>query len=82
MKAAAKKIYGDASLKDLTIAVQGTGKVGRELIPYLIEEGARVIAANTSKESLDILTSNIHLSGWWTLKRFMNKIAISFHPVP
>ena len=57
MKAAAKKIYGDASLKDLTIAVQGTGKVGRELIPYLIEEGARVIAANTSKESLDILTS-------------------------
>ena len=52
MKAAAKKVYGDESLKDLTIAVQGIGKVGSLLVDYLIEEGSKVIVTDLSEDSL------------------------------
>lgn len=51
MKAAAKKIYGNDSLKDLTVAIQGIGKVGSLLVEYLLEEEAKVVATAISEES-------------------------------
>lgn len=52
MKAAAKKTYGDESLKGLIVAVQGIGKVGHLVVDYLIEEGAKVIVTDISEDSL------------------------------
>ena len=51
MKAATKKIYGNDSLKDLTVAIQGIGKVGSLLVEYLLEEEAKVVATAISEES-------------------------------
>lgn len=48
MKATAKRIYGTDSLRNLTIAVQGLGKVGWALCRYLHREGARLIVADLS----------------------------------
>ncbi|MCC6722819.1 MAG: Glu/Leu/Phe/Val dehydrogenase [Bacteroidia bacterium] len=42
MKAAAKHVYGNDSLKDKTVAVQGIGKVGYNLIERLHKEGAKI----------------------------------------
>ncbi|RCK81754.1 MAG: Leucine dehydrogenase [Candidatus Ozemobacter sibiricus] len=42
MKAAAKVVFGTASLKDRKIAVQGLGKVGTALLELLAKEGARL----------------------------------------
>ena len=55
MKATAKAAFGDDSLKGLTIAVQGLGKVGQVLVGYLLSEGARVIAADVFEENMDIV---------------------------
>ena len=46
MKAAAKWQYGTDSLKGMRIAVQGLGNVGTNLVKYLAEEGASIIASD------------------------------------
>ena len=46
MQACARDVWGDDSLKDRTVAIQGFGKVARNLAPYLLEEGARLVAAD------------------------------------
>lgn len=46
MKAAAKVVFGSASLKDRTIAVQGLGKVGTALLDLLAKEGARLFVSD------------------------------------
>ncbi len=46
MKATAKEAFGTDSLKGLTIAVQGLGKVGKNLVKHLYEEGAKIIATD------------------------------------
>lgn len=51
MKASAKLKYGDDSLKNKTVAIQGVGKVGSILVEYLLEEGADVIISGRTKES-------------------------------
>lgn len=53
MKAAAKKAFGDDSLKGKRIAVQGAGNVAYHLCNYLREEGATIIITDINKESLD-----------------------------
>lgn len=57
IKAAAKATYGEDSLKGLTIAIQGAGKVGGLLLEYLLKEEASVKIANTSREKLDDVKS-------------------------
>jgi valine dehydrogenase (NAD+) len=42
MRAAAQVIWGEASLSGRLVGVSGVGKVGRNLVPLLLEEGARV----------------------------------------
>lgn len=53
IKATAKELFGSDSLKGLTIAVQGLGKVGYHLVGYLVSEGAKVIACDVNQEYVD-----------------------------
>lgn len=52
IKACALEVFGDASLKDRTIALQGVGKVGYALCGYLVEEGANVTIADVDVDNL------------------------------
>jgi valine dehydrogenase (NAD+) len=52
MKAAAKAAFGSDSLEGRKIAVQGLGKVGARLVGHLVEEGAKVTAADISDDAV------------------------------
>ncbi|GBF12586.1 amino acid dehydrogenase [Tepidibacillus sp. HK-1] len=52
MKATAKEAFGTDSLNGLTVAVQGLGKVGHNLVKYLIDEGANLIVTDISEENV------------------------------
>jgi leucine dehydrogenase len=52
MKAAARHVYGDASLKGKRIAVQGLGYVSHTLVKYLVEEGASVVGTDVDAASV------------------------------
>lgn len=56
IKAAAKTVFGDDSLKDLTIAVQGVGKVGSRLVEYLVKEEAKVLISGMGEEKIKEIT--------------------------
>jgi leucine dehydrogenase len=45
MKAVAKELYGTDSLAGKTVAIQGLGKVGKLLVKYLVDDGAKKIYA-------------------------------------
>jgi len=53
IKAVAKELYGTDSLKNLTIAVQGLGKVGYHLVGHLMSEEAKVVACDINQENVD-----------------------------
>ncbi len=53
IKAVALEAFGDDSLQNRTVAVQGLGKVGYHLVKYLLEEGAKVIGTDIVKEHID-----------------------------
>jgi len=42
MRACAKMVFGDSSVRDKRVVVQGVGEVGRQLARYLSQEGAAV----------------------------------------
>ena len=46
MKACLEEVFGDSSLEERKVAVQGLGKVGYPLVKYLIEEGAEVVVTD------------------------------------
>lgn len=52
MKTIVKWKYGSENLKGKTIAVQGTGSVGKELIKRLVEEGVNIIVTDTDTGKL------------------------------
>lgn len=52
MRAAAATVWGEPTLADRTVGVQGIGKVGTELIGLLIADGARVIASDVYEPAL------------------------------
>jgi leucine dehydrogenase len=52
IKACALEVFGDASLKGRTVALQGVGKVGHALCGYLVEEGAKVTIADIDVDNL------------------------------
>ncbi|MGC0363125.1 valine dehydrogenase (NAD+) [Rhodococcus sp. 27YEA15] len=53
MRAAAQSHWGSASLAGKTVGVEGTGKVGYELIKLLVAEGATVLATDVYSPALD-----------------------------
>ena len=52
IKACALESFGNADLKDRTVALQGVGKVGYALCGYLVGEGARVTIADADVDNL------------------------------
>jgi len=55
LKACAKFLWGDESLKGKRIAVQGLGAVGEPLLGHLIHAGMEVIATDVSERTLQRL---------------------------
>lgn len=56
IKAAAKSAFGDDTLKGLTVAVQGVGKVGTFVVEHLLKEDAKIIVCDVVEENLVALT--------------------------
>lgn len=52
MKAAAKTVYGDESLKGLSVAIQGVGKVGALLVDDLVKDGAELTICDICEENV------------------------------
>jgi len=52
MKACAKAQFGNDSLANLKVAVQGVGHVGAYLIKHLAEEGAKIYISDIDEETL------------------------------
>ncbi len=57
MKACARAVYGSESLEGRTVAVQGLGAVGSEMVPVLVKEGARIVATDIDQEKVDAIVS-------------------------
>jgi len=57
MKACARAVYGGEDLRDRTVAVQGLGAVGSEVVPLLVQEGARLIVADIDEERAEVIRS-------------------------
>jgi leucine dehydrogenase len=53
LKAAVKHRLGVDSTKDLTVAVQGVGKVGMKVARQLHDEGARLVVSDVQRELVD-----------------------------
>ncbi|MCL6451193.1 MAG: hypothetical protein K6T75_07880 [Acetobacteraceae bacterium] len=47
IKACVREALGQGSLKGVTVALQGVGKVGEKLLAHLLAEGAEVVVADT-----------------------------------
>ena len=61
VKAVAKELFGDDSLKGKTIAVQGLGKVGYYLVEYLASEGANIIGCDINQDLIDKVTQDFNV---------------------
>lgn len=59
MKATAKEAFGTDSLKGLTVAVQGLGKVGSQLVRHLYDEEAKLIVTDIFEENVNRIMTEI-----------------------
>jgi valine dehydrogenase (NAD+) len=55
MRACAQHVWGDVALAGRRVGVAGAGKVGRQLVAYLAEEGAEVVVTDVNAQALDSL---------------------------
>lgn len=55
MRGAVKYVLGKESLDGISVAVKGIGKVGFQLINYLIEDGVTLFVADTNLQALENL---------------------------
>ncbi|GIV36418.1 MAG: leucine dehydrogenase [Cyclobacteriaceae bacterium] len=62
IKASAKKVFGNDSLANRKIAVQGVGQVGMHLVEYLVKENAQVFITDISDEKVKDLTSRFRVT--------------------
>ena len=62
IKASVKAKLNSDSLKGVRIAVQGLGNVGRNLVEYLVKEGASVAVADIDKERVTAICDKFGLS--------------------
>ncbi len=52
MEACARWVHGDSDLGNLTVAIQGMGKVGSHLVEYLSQRGSRLIITDIDDEKV------------------------------
>ena len=57
IRACLKEVYGSPQPQGRTVAVQGVGAVGKELVKYLVEAGALVTVADIDQEKVEALAS-------------------------
>tara|TARA_B100001057_G_scaffold487107_1_gene569315 strand:- start:540 stop:1691 length:1152 start_codon:yes stop_codon:yes gene_type:complete len=55
MRGAVKYILGKDSLEGLSVAIKGIGKVGFQLVNYLIEDGVNIYVADNNDQQIDLL---------------------------
>ncbi|AXK37530.1 Glu/Leu/Phe/Val dehydrogenase [Streptomyces armeniacus] len=53
MRASARHLWGDPSLRGRTVGIAGVGKVGHHLVEHLLEDGARVVITDVRAESVE-----------------------------
>ncbi|MCL7379728.1 Glu/Leu/Phe/Val dehydrogenase dimerization domain-containing protein [Streptomyces sp. 35G-GA-8] len=56
MRASARHLWGDPSLRGRTVGVAGVGKVGRHLVEHLLQDGAQVVITDVREESVTRIT--------------------------
>ena len=52
MKASAKKVFGNDSLAEKSVVVQGIGQVGKYLVEHLVKEGTKVFISDIDEHKL------------------------------
>ncbi|HLI07081.1 MAG TPA: Glu/Leu/Phe/Val dehydrogenase dimerization domain-containing protein [Ktedonobacteraceae bacterium] len=57
MRACLNAVYGSAEVQGRSVAVQGIGAVGKGVVKYLVEGGARVTIADIDEESVRAISS-------------------------
>jgi len=62
MKACAKEAYGNDSLENKKVAVQGVGHVGYYLVKHLIEEGANVMVSDIYEDKIKEISDEFKVS--------------------
>ena len=60
MKAAAKEAFGEDSLKNRTVAVQGLGNVAYTLCEYLYKEGAKLVVTDINQKAIDRVVNDFN----------------------
>jgi valine dehydrogenase (NAD+) len=53
MRAAAEHTWGTVGLEGRRVGVEGVGKVGRHLVPHLVQAGARVVICDVNQDAVD-----------------------------
>jgi valine dehydrogenase (NAD+) len=53
MRAAAERVWGDATLRGRTVGIEGVGKVGRRLLDHLVSDGAAVVIYDVNAAAVD-----------------------------
>jgi glutamate dehydrogenase/leucine dehydrogenase len=57
MRAGLMHRYGDDSLRGRRVAVQGLGKVGRQVVARVVEAGAEVVVADIDPQAVGVVTA-------------------------
>ncbi|WP_461029725.1 Leu/Phe/Val dehydrogenase [Streptomyces sparsus] len=52
MRASARHLWGEPTLRGRTVGVAGVGKVGHHLVRHLVEDGAEVVVTDVREQSL------------------------------
>lgn len=53
MRAVAEHTWGSAGLDGRRVGVEGAGKVGRHLVPHLVQAGAQVVICDVNADAID-----------------------------
>ncbi len=62
IRACLREVYGSPLLQGRSVAVQGVGSVGKELVRQLVETGADVTIADVDEERARAVASQFHIS--------------------
>lgn len=59
IKGCCELVYGDTSLKEHHVVVQGIGEMGENVVRYLVDNGAEVTIADVSAERVDAIEDEL-----------------------
>src|SRR5690606_18505556 len=53
MRACARRVWGEPTLRGRRVGIAGVGKVGYHLAEHLVQDGARVVVTDVSRAALE-----------------------------